>query len=93
VRLIGVGLLFALYFGTAWLDWGGRRQCCLIYRLPVPYLASTFPAGDFFLLSFLTDICAFGRFLSPVLAGRIWWRFTPAHRRSGRGIFNVGRKG
>ena len=27
VRLIGVGLLFLLYFGTAWLDWGGRQIC------------------------------------------------------------------
>ena len=77
VRLIGVGLLFLLYFGTAWLDWGGRQA--VLFDLPARQFhifSATFQPEDFFLLSFLLIICAFGLFFITVFAGRIWCGYT-----------------
>ena len=77
VRLIGVGLLFILYFGTAWLKWDGRQA--VLFDLPARefhIFAATFQPQDFFLLSFLLIICAFGLFFITVFAGRVWCGYT-----------------
>ncbi|MFN3579669.1 MAG: cytochrome c oxidase accessory protein CcoG [Pseudomonas sp.] len=77
VRLIGVGFLFLLYFGTAWLSWGGRQA--VLFDLPARQFhifSLTVQPQDFFLLSFLLIICAFGLFFITVFAGRIWCGYT-----------------
>jgi cytochrome c oxidase accessory protein FixG len=77
VRLIGVGFLFLLYFGFAWLPWDGRQA--VLFDLPARQFhifAATFQPQDFFLLSFLLIICAFGLFFITVFAGRVWCGYT-----------------
>ena len=61
VRLAGVAALFLLYFGTVWLPWGDRQA--VLWDLPARQFhifGATFQPQDFFLLSFLLIICAFG---------------------------------
>ena len=77
VRLAGVAFLFMLYFGTAWLQWGGRQA--VLFDLPARQFhifGATFQPQDFFLLSFLLIICAFGLFFITVFAGRVWCGYT-----------------
>lgn len=77
IRLLGVGVLFILYFGTVWLKWEGRQA--VLFDLPARQFhvfAATFQPQDFFLLSFLLIICAFGLFFITVFAGRIWCGYT-----------------
>ncbi|UAW97299.1 cytochrome c oxidase accessory protein CcoG [Halopseudomonas nanhaiensis] len=77
VRLAGVAFLFMLYFGTAWLQWGDRQA--VLFDLPARQFhifAATFQPQDFFLLSFLLIICAFGLFFITVFAGRVWCGYT-----------------
>jgi len=77
VRLLGVGFLFLLYFGTAWLQWGDRQA--VLFDLPARQFhifAITVQPEDFFLLSFLLIICAFGLFFITVFAGRVWCGYT-----------------
>ncbi len=77
IRLVGVGFLFLLYFGTAWLQWGDRQA--VLFDLPARQFhifAATFQPQDFFLLSFLLIICAFGLFFITVFAGRVWCGYT-----------------
>lgn len=77
VRLIGVTFLFMLYFGTAWLQWGDRQA--VLFDLPARQFhifGATFQPQDFFLLSFLLIICAFGLFFITVFAGRVWCGYT-----------------
>lgn len=77
VRLAGVAFLFMLYFGTAWLQWGDRQA--VLFDLPARQFhifGATFQPQDFFLLSFLLIICAFGLFFITVFAGRVWCGYT-----------------
>ncbi len=77
IRLIGVGFLFLLYFGTAWIQWDGRQA--VLWDLPARQFhifSATFQPQDFFLLSFLLIICAFGLFFITVFAGRVWCGYT-----------------
>ena len=77
IRLAGVAFLFLLYFGTAWLQWDGRQA--VLWDLPARQFhifAATFQPQDFFLLSFLLIICAFGLFFITVFAGRVWCGYT-----------------
>ncbi|HDZ57618.1 MAG TPA: cytochrome c oxidase accessory protein CcoG [Pseudomonas xinjiangensis] len=77
IRVIGVAFLFALYFGTAWLSWDGRQA--VLFDLPARQFhifGATFQPQDFFLLSFLLIICAFGLFFITVFAGRVWCGYT-----------------
>lgn len=77
VRLAGVAFLFLLYFGTAWLQWDGRQA--VLWDLPARQFhifEATFQPQDFFLLSFLLIICAFGLFFITVFAGRVWCGYT-----------------
>ena len=77
LRLCGAGLLFLLYFGTVWLQWGGRQA--VLWDLPTRQFhifGATFLPQDFILLSFILIISAFGLFFITVLAGRIWCGYT-----------------
>lgn len=73
VRIAAVAILFLMYFGVAWIDWDGRQA--VLWDLPARQFhifSATFQPQDFFLLSFLLIICAFGLFFITVFAGRIW---------------------
>ena len=73
LRLLGAGLLFILFFGTAWLDWNGRQA--VLWDLGAGQFhifGSTFWPQDFILLSAILIIAAFGLFFISVLAGRVW---------------------
>ena len=77
IRLLGGALLFALYFGTAWLNWNGRQA--VWWDLPERkfyVFGATFWPQDFILLSALLIICAFGLFFITVFAGRVWCGYT-----------------
>ena len=77
LRLVGGGLLFALYFGTLWLDWNGRQA--VLFDIPqrqFHIFGSTFWAQDFYLLGIALIICAFGLFAITVYAGRVWCGYT-----------------
>ncbi len=73
LRLLFGGLLFVLFFGTAWLDWNGRQA--VLWDLGARQFhvfGATFWPQDFTLLSALLIIAAFGLFFITVLAGRVW---------------------
>ncbi|RJG09105.1 cytochrome c oxidase accessory protein CcoG [Pseudomonas cavernicola] len=73
LRLYGAGLLFLLFFGTAWLNWGDRQAVLWDLGGRKFYIfGATFWPQDFILLSALLIICAFGLFFITVLAGRVW---------------------
>ena len=77
IRLAGVALLFLLFFGTVWLNIDGRQA--VLWDLPARQFHifnATFLPQDFFLLSFLLIICAFGLFFITTFAGRIWCGYT-----------------
>lgn len=77
IRLAGVAFLFLLFFGTAWLNVGDRQA--VLWDLPARQFhifGTTFQPQDFFLLSFLLIICAFGLFFITTFAGRIWCGYT-----------------
>jgi len=77
LRLVGGGLLFVLFFGTAWLNWNGRQA--VWWDLPERkfyIFGATFWPQDFILLSALLIICAFGLFFITVFAGRVWCGYT-----------------
>lgn len=72
-RIISGAFLFALYFGTVWLNWG-ERQAVLwdIDAKKFHIFGATFWPDDLILLSAILIICAFGLFFIAVLAGRVW---------------------
>ncbi|MGR3995196.1 MULTISPECIES: cytochrome c oxidase accessory protein CcoG [Pseudomonas] len=73
LRIGFAGALFALFFGTAWLDWGGRQA--VLWDLAdskFHVFGTTFWPQDFILLSALLIISAFGLFAITVFAGRVW---------------------
>lgn len=73
LRIIGGSVLFALYFGVAWLNWGGRQA--VLWDLSdkkFHIFSATFWPEDLVLLSAILLICAFGLFFLTVLAGRVW---------------------
>ncbi|MDF9619349.1 cytochrome c oxidase accessory protein CcoG [Pseudomonas entomophila] len=73
LRVAFAGLLFALFFGTAWLQWNGRQA--VLWDLAdskFHIFGATFWPQDFILLSALLIICAFGLFAITVFAGRVW---------------------
>ncbi|HIZ49949.1 MAG TPA: cytochrome c oxidase accessory protein CcoG [Candidatus Pseudomonas excrementavium] len=77
IRLAGVAALFLLFFGTAWLNVDGRQA--VLWDLPARQFhifGATFQPQDFFLLSFLLIICAFGLFFITTFAGRVWCGYT-----------------
>ena len=77
LRMVGGGLLFLLFFGTAWLNLGGQQA--VLFDLPARkfhIFGATFWPQDFILLSWLLIICAFGLFAVTVFAGRVWCGYT-----------------
>ncbi|VVM77216.1 hypothetical protein PS645_02077 [Pseudomonas fluorescens] len=73
VRITGAGLLFLLFFGTVWLDWGDRQAVLWdLAESKFHIFGATFWPQDFILLSALLIIAAFGLFAITVFAGRVW---------------------
>ena len=73
VRITGGLVLFALYFGVAWLDWGVRQAVLWdLSEKKFHIFSATFWPEDLVLLSGILLICAFGLFFLTVLAGRVW---------------------
>ena len=73
MRIAGGLVLFALYFGVAWLDWGGRQAVLWdLSEKKFHIFTATFWPEDLVLLSGILLICAFGLFFLTVLAGRVW---------------------
>ena len=77
LRLSGTGLLFLLFFGTAWLQWDNRQAVLWdLAESKFHIFGATFWPQDFILLSALLIICAFGLFAITVFAGRVWCGYT-----------------
>ncbi|WP_071870664.1 cytochrome c oxidase accessory protein CcoG [Atopomonas hussainii] len=77
LRMGGGAFLFLLYFGTVWLNWGGRQA--VWWNLPERkfyIFGMTIWPQDFILLSSLLIISAFGLFFITVFAGRVWCGYT-----------------
>ena len=77
LRMGGAAFLFLAFFGTVWLDWGGRQA--VLWDLAdskFHIFGATFWPQDFILLSALLIICAFGLFAITVFAGRVWCGYT-----------------
>ena len=73
LRITGGFVLFALYFGVAWLNWGGRQAVLWdLSEKKFHIFSATFWPEDLVLLSGILLICAFGLFFLTVLAGRVW---------------------
>ena len=77
LRMSGAGFLFVLFFGTVWLNWGGRQAVLWdLAESKFHIFGATFWPQDFILLSALLIICAFGLFAITVFAGRVWCGYT-----------------
>jgi len=77
LRVVGAGFLFLAFFGTVWLNWGGRQAVLWdLAESKFHIFGATFWPQDFILLSALLIICAFGLFAITVFAGRVWCRYT-----------------
>ena len=77
LRVSGAGLLFLAFFGTVWLNWGGRQAVLWdLAESKFHVFGATFWPQDFILLSALLIICAFGLFAVTVFAGRVWCGYT-----------------
>lgn len=77
LRTWSLWALMLAYFGTAWLNWGGRQA--VLFDLPARQFhifGITFWPQDFMLLSWLLIISAFGLFTVTNIAGRIWCGYT-----------------
>src|SRR5690606_14357152 len=73
VRMSFGFFLFALFLGTAWIQWDGHQA--VWWNLPERkfyIFGATFWPQDFMLLSWLLIICAFALFFVTVFAGRVW---------------------
>lgn len=77
LRVSGGALLFLAFFGTVWLNWGGRQAVLWdLAESKFHIFGATFWPQDFILLSALLIICAFGLFAITVFAGRVWCGYT-----------------
>ncbi|WP_460126540.1 4Fe-4S binding protein [Pseudomonas sp. H3_A05] len=77
LRISGAGVLFLLFFGTVWLNWGGRQAVLWdLSESKFHIFGATFWPQDFILLSALLIIAAFGLFAITVFAGRVWCGYT-----------------
>ncbi|TFY93114.1 cytochrome c oxidase accessory protein CcoG [Pseudomonas nabeulensis] len=77
LRVAGAGFLFLAFFGTVWLNWGGRQAVLWdLAESKFHVFGATFWPQDFILLSALLIICAFGLFAITVFAGRVWCGYT-----------------
>ncbi|WP_455917799.1 cytochrome c oxidase accessory protein CcoG [Pseudomonas cerasi] len=77
LRVAGAAVLFLAFFGTVWLNWGGRQAVLWdLAESKFHIFGATFWPQDFILLSALLIICAFGLFAITVFAGRVWCGYT-----------------
>ena len=77
LRVSGAAFLFLAFFGTVWLNWGGRQAVLWdLAESKFHIFGATFWPQDFILLSALLIICAFGLFAITVFAGRVWCGYT-----------------
>ncbi|WP_030138515.1 cytochrome c oxidase accessory protein CcoG [Pseudomonas fluorescens] len=77
LRISGAGILFLLFFGTVWLNWGDRQAVLWdLSESKFHIFGATFWPQDFILLSALLIIAAFGLFAITVFAGRVWCGYT-----------------
>lgn len=77
LRVSGAAFLFIAFFGTVWLNWGGRQAVLWdLSESKFHIFGATFWPQDFILLSALLIICAFGLFAITVFAGRVWCGYT-----------------
>ena len=77
LRIVGAAVLFVAFFGTVWLNWGGRQAVLWdLAESKFHIFGATFWPQDFILLSALLIICAFGLFAITVFAGRVWCGYT-----------------
>jgi len=77
LRISGAGVLFLLFFGTVWLNWGNRQAVLWdLSESKFHIFGATFWPQDFILLSALLIIAAFGLFAITVFAGRVWCGYT-----------------
>lgn len=77
IRSYSLWGLMALFFATSWLTWGDRQA--VLFDLPARQFhifGITFWPQDFFLLSGLLIIAAYGLFTVTNLAGRVWCGYT-----------------
>jgi cytochrome c oxidase accessory protein FixG len=77
LRMGGGVVLFLLYFGTVWLNWGAHQA--VWWNLPERkfyIFGATFWPQDFILLSGILIVSAFGLFFITVFAGRVWCGYT-----------------
>jgi cytochrome c oxidase accessory protein FixG len=73
LRASAVVLLLGLYYGMAWVTWGGRQA--VLFDLPnrkFYIFGLTLWPQDFFFLSWLLIIAALSLFFFTALAGRLW---------------------
>jgi cytochrome c oxidase accessory protein FixG len=77
IRSYSLWGLMAMFFATSWLSWGDRQA--ILFDLPARqfhFFGITFWPQDFFLLSGLLIISAYGLFTVTNLAGRVWCGYT-----------------
>lgn len=77
IRSYSLWGLMALFFATSWLSWSDRQA--VLFDLPARQFhifGITFWPQDFFLLSGLLIIAAYGLFTITNLAGRVWCGYT-----------------
>lgn len=77
IRSYSLWALMAIFFATPWLTWGDRQA--ILWDLPARQFhifGVTFWPQDFFLLSGLLIIAAYGLFTVTNLAGRVWCGYT-----------------
>jgi cytochrome c oxidase accessory protein FixG len=75
-RKAAVWLLLGLFYGVAWLQWGGHQA--LLFDLPARkfhIFGLTLWPQDFFYLALLLIIAALSLFFVTALAGRLWCGF------------------
>jgi cytochrome c oxidase accessory protein FixG len=73
LRTLGVAVLLGLYYGVAWLSWGGHQAVLLDLPARKFYIFGlTFWPQDFFYFAWLLVIAALALFYVTSLAGRLW---------------------
>ena len=77
IRTVSLWALMGLYFAICWIQVDGRPM--IHFDLPdrqFHLFGATFWPQDFFILTLLLIICAFGLFFITTLFGRIWCGYT-----------------
>ena len=77
IRTVSLWALMGMYFGFVWINVNGQQL--IHFDIPARQFhlfGATFWPQDFFLLSLMLLICAFGLFFITTLVGRIWCGYT-----------------